>query len=258
MDDWADLSAARIWYRVAGAGDPVVLLHGGLTDSRDFVGNLDVLASDFQLFIPERRGHGHSPDVEGPLSVRVMADDMVEFIDTVVGGPAHVVGYSVGASVALYVALSRPDLIRSLVAISGALGRDGWLVRPQKGEPPEPLLRAYAEVSPDGPDHFRTVIAKAAEASEDVGRPANDLAGLTMPALVMFGDDDFVDLRHAIDIYESLPNAGLAVLPDASHLLLHEHPQAVVNVVRQFLTNGHRATMLPIRRPARGAESSTP
>jgi pimeloyl-ACP methyl ester carboxylesterase len=257
MGEWADLSGARIWYRVAGTGDPVVLLHGGLTDTRDFVGNLDALASDFQLFMPERRGHGHSPDVVGPLSVGMMADDMVEFIHKVVGGRAHVVGYSVGASVAMYVALNRPDLIRRLVAISGALGRDGWLVRPQKGEPPEPLRRAYAEVSPDGADHFRTVVAKAAEASEEAGRPATDLAGLTMPALVIVGDDDFVDLRHAIDIYESLPNAGLAVLPDASHLLLHEHSEAVVDLVRQFLANGHRTTMLPIRRPARGAESHT-
>ena len=257
MGEWADLSEARIWYRVAGAGEPVVLLHGGLTDSRDFIGNLDTLASDFQLFMPERRGHGHSPDVEGPLSVGVMADDMVEFIGTVIGGPAHVVGYSVGASVALYMALNRTDLIRSLVAISGALGRDGWLVRPQKGEPPEPLLRAYADVSPDGAEHFRTIAAKAAEASEEPGRPASDLAGLMMPVLVMLGDDDFVDLRHAIDIYESLPNAGLAVLPDASHLLLHEHSEAVVNLVRRFLTNGHRPTMLPIRRPTRGAESRT-
>jgi pimeloyl-ACP methyl ester carboxylesterase len=81
MGVWADLSEARIWYRVAGAGEPVVLLHGGLIDSRDFVGNLGALARDYQLFMAERRGHGHSPDVEGPLSVTVMADDMVEFID---------------------------------------------------------------------------------------------------------------------------------------------------------------------------------
>jgi pimeloyl-ACP methyl ester carboxylesterase len=257
VSEWAELSKARIWYRVTGAGEPVVLLHGGLTDSRDFAGNLAALASSFQLFMPERRGHGHSPDVDGPLSIEVMADDMVEFIDKIVGKTAHVVGYSVGASVGIYSALKRPDLIRSLVAISGALGRDGWLVRPQNNEPPEPLLRAYAEVSPDGADHFRTIIAKAAAASAEIGRPATDLARLNLPALVIIGDDDFVDLRHAIDMYEALPNAALAILPDASHLILQEHSATVVRLVKQFLTGGHSSTLLPIRRPSRGTKPSS-
>jgi pimeloyl-ACP methyl ester carboxylesterase len=254
----AELSKARIWYRVIGTGDPVILLHGGLTDSRDFDGNLAALASSFQVFMPEHRAHGHSPDVDGPLSIEVMADDVVEFIHQIVGATTHVVGYSAGASVALYTALKRRDVIRSLVVISGALGRDGWLVRPQDGEPPEPLLRAYAEVSPDGADHFRTVIAKAAAAAVEVGRPVTDLSRLDLPTLVIVGDDDFIDLGHAIAMYESLPNAALAVMPDASHLLLREHSDAIVRLVQRFLTKGHSPTLLPIRRSARGERLSSP
>jgi len=257
MNEWAELSNARIWYRVSGSGEPVVLLHGGLTDSRDFDGNLAALSSSFRVFMPEHRGHGHSPDVDGPLSIEVMADDMVEFIHKIVGTASHVVGYSAGASVALYSALKRRELIRSLVAISGALGRDGWLVRPQDGEPPGPLLRAYAEVSPDGADHFRTVIAKAAAAATEIGRPITDLARLDLPVLVIVGDDDFVDLRHAIDVYESLPDAALAVLPNASHLLLHEHSETITRLVAHFLTNGHSPTLLPIRRGSRGKKAAS-
>jgi pimeloyl-ACP methyl ester carboxylesterase len=231
----------------------VLLLHGGLTDSRDFAGNLDRLAENFRIYLPDRRGHGRSPDVEGPMTLEVMAADMGEFVETVVGRAAHAVGYSAGASVAMYLAMARPDLVRSLVAISGALGRDGWLVRPQAGEPPEPLLRAYAEVSPDGAEHFRVVIERAAAAAEEPGRPPGDLAAFDRPALVIVGDDDFIDLRHAVDIYEALPDAALAVLPAASHLLLQEqHGDAMVGMVAEFLTNGHRSTLLPIRRPSRG------
>jgi pimeloyl-ACP methyl ester carboxylesterase len=253
MQRWAELREAKIWYRTDGVGEPVLLLHGGLTDSRDFAGNLDRLSKNFRIYLPDRRAHGRSPDVEGPLTIEVMAADMEEFVETVVGGAAHVVGYSVGASVATYLAMARPDLARSLVAISGALSRDGWLVRPQAGDPPEPLLRAYAEVSPDGPQHFRVVIEKASAASEESGRPPTDLKAFAGPALVIVADDDFVDLRHAVDIYEALPDAALAVLPGASHLLLQEqHVDAIVDMVGQFLTNGHRSTLLPIRRPGRG------
>jgi pimeloyl-ACP methyl ester carboxylesterase len=253
MEAWAELRVAKVWYRTDGDGDPVLLLHGGLTDSRDFAGNLDGLAAHFQIYRPDRRGHGRSPDVDGPLTVEVMAADMEEFVETVIGTEVHVVGYSVGASVGLYLAMARPELVRSLVAISGALGRDGWLVRPQAGEPPEPLLRSYAEVSPDGADHFRVVIEKAAAASEEVGRPPSDLDAFRRPALVIVGDDDFVDLRHAIEIYEALPEAALAVLPSASHLLLQEqHGDVILAMVTEFLATGLRPTLLPIRRPNRG------
>jgi pimeloyl-ACP methyl ester carboxylesterase len=66
------------------------------------------------------------------------------------------------------------------------------------------------------------VIEKAAAATEASGRPPADLAAFDRPALVIVGDDDFVDLRHAVEIYEPLPDAALAVLPAASHLLLQE------------------------------------
>jgi hypothetical protein len=61
-----------------------VLLHGGLTDSRDFGGNLDALASQFRVYLPERRGHGHTADVEGPLRLELKAQDTVAFLETIV------------------------------------------------------------------------------------------------------------------------------------------------------------------------------
>src|SRR5262245_27370750 len=99
MPAYAQVSGIAMWYDERGSGTPVVALHGGLTDSRDFTGNLDRLTDGFRLFTPERRGHGHTPDVAGPLTIDVQTDDMVTFMDQVVGEPAHLVGYSVGATV---------------------------------------------------------------------------------------------------------------------------------------------------------------
>src|SRR5215813_5228683 len=168
MANYVIANGVRTWYGDRGTGDAVVLLHGGLTDSRDFGGNLDALAGTFRLLLPERRGHGHTPDVAGPITIELMAQDTAAFVDEVVGGRVRLVGYSAGAIVALWVAARRPDLVERLVLISGAFDPDGLIFRPSAdGPPPAPLVAAYAEVSPDGADHFVVVAGKLARAAEE-------------------------------------------------------------------------------------------
>lgn len=252
MADYAEVNGVSMWYDDRGEGDPVVLLHGGLSDSRDFNGNLDALAARFRLFLPERRGHGHTADVPGPLTLELMAQDTVAFLETVVGGPAHLVGYSAGAIVALRVARDRPDLVDRLVLISGAFHADGMILRPTAGgEPPTQLVAAYAEVSPDGADHLAVVIAKIARSiDEEPGLTTADLGAVACPTLVMVGDDDLVTLEHTVALYRGLADAQLAVLPAASHLLLFEHPERCTQLVTDFLTTDPVPTWMPIRRAA--------
>jgi pimeloyl-ACP methyl ester carboxylesterase len=105
-----------------------VLLHpgGAGVDARAWGSNLPALAEQFRVFTPERRAHGRTPDVDGPITFELMADDTIALLDAVVGEPAHLVGCSDGAIVALLVAVRRPDLIRKLVFVGGVFHRDGW------------------------------------------------------------------------------------------------------------------------------------
>jgi pimeloyl-ACP methyl ester carboxylesterase len=249
---YVDLGGVRTWYEERGEGDPVALLHGGLTDSRDFSGNLGDLSARFRLYLPERRGHGHTPDVEGPWSLEVVAGDTIAFVERIVGGPVRLVGYSAGAIVALHVAVQRPDLVERLVLISGAFSPDGLLLKPRAdGSPPAPLLEAYAEVSPDGAAHFGVVVAKAAQAVNDfVGLSPEALGRVTCPCLVVAADDDIVSVEHTVELYDALPNAALAIIPNASHLLLHEHAGDLTRVVGDFLAGELVSPMMPLRRTA--------
>jgi len=245
------LNGVNTWYDERGQGGPLVLMHGGLTDSRDFGGNLDALASQFRVYLPERRGHGHTADVEGPLTLELMAQDAVAFLETIVRQPTHLVGYSAGAAVALRTAIARPDLVDRLVLVSGWFSNDGLIARPSAdGEPPRQLVAAYASVSPDGTDHFPVVIAKVAQAAaaEDTGLVVADLNALVCQTLVMVGDDDLVSLEHTLLLYRSVPNAQLAVVPSASHLLLFEKPALCTRLVEEFLTTEPQPTLMPIRR----------
>ncbi|GAA3471980.1 alpha/beta fold hydrolase [Nonomuraea roseola] len=253
MADYVDVNGVRTWYDERGEGDPLVLLHGGLTDSRDFTGNLDALADRFRLLLPERRGHGHTADVEGPITIGVMAQDTIEFLEKTVDGPVRLAGYSAGALVALWVAVRRPDLVDRLVLVSGGFHPDGMILRPTAdAPPPAPLVAAYAEVSPDGPDHFPVVIAKVARSvSEEQGLASADLDAVACPTLVMAADDDIVTLEHTLALYRGLRDAQLAVVPGTSHLLLHEKPELCVRLITDFLTTGPTPTWMPVRRAAR-------
>jgi hypothetical protein len=84
MATYVQLGAVKTWYDEHGQGDPLVLLHGGLVDARFFAPNLPALAEHFHLSTPERRGHGHTPDVEGPITYQLMTDDTIALLDTVV------------------------------------------------------------------------------------------------------------------------------------------------------------------------------
>ncbi len=145
MPDYAMLDGVRTWYDEHGAGEPLVLLHpgGAGVDARAFTPNLAAFAAGFHVYTPERRGHGHTPVVGGPITFDAMAHDTAAFLDTVVGGPAHLVGCSDGAIVALLVALARPDIVRRLVLVAGVFHHDGWIpqVIDPDNEPPEFLAR---------------------------------------------------------------------------------------------------------------------
>lgn len=251
MAGYAELGGVRTWYDDHGAGEPLVLLHPGGADARAWAPNLDSLAARFHVFTPERRGHGRTPDVEGPMTYELMAADTVAFLEQVVGEAAHVVGCSAGASVALVVALRRPDLVRRLGLVSGVFHRDGWIseaIDPD-AEPHEVLVRGYAELSPDGADHHPVVHAKLARMNwEEPTLATHDLGGVASRSLVMLGDDDEVKLEHAIAMYRGIRDAELAVVPGTSHGLLHEKPALCNTILVNFLSTDPVPTFAPIRR----------
>ena len=252
MATYVQLGAVRTWYDEHGEGEPLVLLHGGLVDARFFEPNLPALAEHFHVYTPERRGHGHTPDVEGPITYQLMTEDTIAFLETVVRQPADLVGHSDGAVVAMLVAIQRPELVKRLVMISGGFNKSGdaapgteWNV----DQIAEFLGPAYGEVSPDGIDHFKVVAAKIGEmAAVEPNLQASELAKVTQRSLVMFSDDDLVTPQHMIDMYAALPNAELAIVPGTSHFLTQEKPDLVNKIVVDFLTKEPVATVAPIRR----------
>jgi len=253
MPEYTEVGGIRTWYDELGNGEPLVLLHpgGAGVDARAWGPNLPALTKRFKVFTPERRAHGRTPDVDGPITFELMADDTIAFLDAVVGEPAHLAGCSDGAIVALLVALRRPDLIRKLVFIAGVFHLDGWVpgVIDPNNTPPEFLERLYGELSPDGAEHYPVVVAKLARMHvEGPTLTTADVSQIGSRTLVMLGDDDEVRLEHALELYRSLPDSELAIIPGTSHGLLVEKPALCNTVIIDFLVTDPVLTMAPIRR----------
>lgn len=259
MGEYVELSGVRTWYEAEGDGDPLLLLHGGFCTNETWGGQRPDFAAKYRVYLPERRGHGHTPDMAGPFSYQDMADDTVRFLEAVVRGPAHLIGWSDGGVVALLVAIARPDLVRKMVAMganfrpSPEILADPAVLEHFEPEGPglAPFREMYAAVSPDGPDHWSVVVGKLVEMfSTQPTISPEDLARIAAPTLVLVGDDDLMTFEHTVALYRAISHSELAVVPGTSHALPLEKPAQVNRVILDFLANEPVPTMLPIRRAA--------
>jgi pimeloyl-ACP methyl ester carboxylesterase len=264
MGTYIEIGGRKTWYDEAGVGAPLVLLHGGLAPNETWSQQLPAFGQRFRVLAPERRGHGRTPDVDGPFAYDDLAADTIGFLEAVVAGPAHLVGWSDGGIIGLLVAIRRPDLVRKLVAISANFDTTGV---PQElhaqfaSTPPDSdelaMLRSlYEAASPDGPAHWPVVFRKSVElATRGPGIPPAELQRIGAPTLVVAGDDDLVSLEHTSALFRAIPYAELAIVPGTSHLLTLEKPDVVNRLILEFLQNDPAPTMMPIRRVPPGAHA---
>jgi pimeloyl-ACP methyl ester carboxylesterase len=242
------------WYEVRGEGNPVVLLHGGLGDSSNWVMQTDALAEHRRVFAYDRRGHGRTPDTDAPLTFDDMAAEAIQFLEEVVGGPAALIGWSDGAIVSLFVSLHRPDLVARQVLIGANFNHNGLIEGFDPSDDPDNeemgIFKSLYEGIAIDPSHWPVFYAKTMRLwREEPNLTVDDVAKATMPSLVLVGDDEPVGLDHTVALYEALPQGQLAVVPGTSHILTMEKPTLVNRLILDFLAEtGPPVTMVPIRR----------
>ncbi len=116
---FADVNGLSIDYRESGSGDPVVLLHGALSDHRIWSVHREALGSSYRTIAYSSRYHGESsvapPD--DPHAVSDQVDDLIALLGELDAAPAHLVGNSFGGLICILAALREPDLVRSLVLL---------------------------------------------------------------------------------------------------------------------------------------------
>lgn len=234
----------------------VLLLHGGMSSSHSLLHSIGPrLSKRFRLAAFDRRGHGRTADTPAPFHYDDMADETIAYLEYL-GRRCHLVGHSDGAIVALLVAMRRPDLLRRVVVVGANFHFDA--LRPMdefKIDGPifEAWSQRYGEHSPDGVEHAAVIVEKTLEMfATEPTLTVKDLATITVPVLVMAGDDEPIDLRHTCAMYEAIPESQLCIVPGTSHAVLKERTKVCARIISHFLTSTlPPVTLQPSRRPAR-------
>ena len=245
---YVDVNGVHMYYETYGAGTPLVLLHGGMLSIRlNFAGLIPTLAKRHQVIGVELQGHGRTADIDRPITPAAMASDVVGLLDHLGIDKAHVLGHSMGGGVAMELAVSYPDRVRSVVPISISVRADGIhidLADPSRHatSPRMPTQQDFAEfreeylrLSPH-PDHFDDFLASLSASNADLqGWSDEQLAGVTAPVLLVMGDRDFTTVAHGEVMRELIPGAQLAVLPDTTHMQVTRRPDLLLPMLAAFL-----------------------
>jgi len=255
---FAPVNGLKLYYEIRGRGEPLILLHGGLGATEMFAGILPSLSDGRRVIAVDLQAHGRTADIDRPLSIEAMADDIATLIKHLGFEKADVMGYSLGGGVALRTAIQHPGSVRKLVLVSTAYKRDGWYpeivagmaqMGPDAAEPMKqtPMYQIYARIAPK-PADWPVLLTKLGDMLRKDYDWSKDVAAIRAPTLLVFGDADAVRTAHAVQFFELLGggkkdggwdgsgicNARLAVLPGLTHYNIFSSP-ALVSTVTPFL-----------------------
>ena len=232
-------------------GEPLVILHGGLSHSEKTKKYLlPAVKRDFKVFAYDRTGHGRTANQKGSFHFNFQSKELIAFLEDVVKEPAHLIGISDGANIALMAAIARPELIRSVVSIGG--NTTASQIRMKFGKP-EVSAESQAEHDRISPDHPSELINKVATAfkvwKSEPSIAITKLAKIKCPVLVLAGDDDVISAKESEKIYQAITNARLAIVPGASHAVIKEKTELVQALLKDFYANpDYPLTQSPISR----------
>ena len=260
---YADVNGIKLYHEIYGAGEPLVLIHGGLTTIGEMQGWVQPLAKTWQVIAVEMQGHGRTADTDRPMSFTTMGDDIAALLDHLKIPKADFVGHSFGGASAIRAAIQHPEKVRRLVVISSPYARSGWYPEAQRGM--SQVGAAMAEnmmQTPTGkfskewpePQRFPQFLDKMGKLMSEGYDWSTDITKLPMPALLVFADNDSVSQKHVAEFFAllgggvkepgwlntQLSKSRLAVVPGYSHynfITSAEVPQLVGKFLADPLTN---------------------
>jgi pimeloyl-ACP methyl ester carboxylesterase len=242
ISGYAPVNGVEVFYAVYGKGTPIVLLHGGLMSGSSFAPILDQLTESHQVVTIDLQGHGHTLPFDRPMSFEAMADDVAGIIAFLKLDKPAVLGYSLGATTALRLAIQHPDLISKLVHVSAPYNfAEGWHdynlegMRGMSGALAEgmmqsPMYSGYVAEAPDA-KNFPVLLDKIGDMMRAGFDYSAEVRQLKVPTMLVYGDWDAVRIGHSAKFFEllggGLQDAGwdgsgmnqnrLAIIPGLTH-----------------------------------------
>jgi pimeloyl-ACP methyl ester carboxylesterase len=255
---YAPVNGMEMYYEEhgPGAGRPIVLIHGALSAiGTSFGAVLPHLAKTRRVIAVELQAHGHTADVDRPLTVEGFAADVVALLDHLGIDRADVFGWSMGAAVALRLGTDHAARVGRLVLASVSFRTDGLhpglldgiqQLRPEHLHGSE-FHDEYLRTAPD-PAAFPALVTKIKRLDGDLPEwPAAQIRALAAPTLLVLGDSDIVRPEHAVEMFRllgggvagdltGLPPCRLAILPGTTHTTIPQRAEWLAPMIEEFLT----------------------
>jgi len=244
---YVSTNGLKIHYQEYGEGEPLLLLHGGSLTSGSWKSFIPEASKHFHVYALDSRGHGKTNNPDGEISYHQMADDVASFISKLKLNKPVVMGYSDGGLTALLLAMQYPELPAAIV-MGGAThtlgsgeryfdGMQQFFVVDSKGTISESDLDIIAAKREGMINLWRTLVRNVWRMwTSPVELGESDFAKVTIPALVLLGDrDEFFSVEDAASLYIKLPNAEIAIAPEAGHSFFREKADLFNSLALDFL-----------------------
>lgn len=239
----APVNDIQMYYATYGAGDPVLLIHGGLGNADIWANQVIDLMKDHLVIVADSRGHGRSTRSEQPYGYDLMASDYLALLDYLKVDKVDLVGWSDGGIIGLDIAMSHPERLDHLFAHAANITTDG--VDPTVGDDPvfmgiyaTWMGEEYARLSPT-PDQFDAFIAQISEMwAREPNWTDDQVKAITVPTAIVAGEYDEAILRpHTEKIASLIPGSTLVILPQASHFAMLQAPEEYTAAIRALIDN---------------------
>lgn len=253
--NYAQVNGLNLYYEIYGQGEPLILLHGGLGAIEMFGEVLTKLAEGRQVIGVDLQAHGRTADIDRPMSLEALGDDVAALIKYLGFEKVDVMGYSMGGGAAVSTAIRHPEAVRRLVAVSFPYKRGGWYPEILAGmgqigaaaaEPMKqtPMYQQYSQIAPRVED-WPVLLTKIGEMLRQDYDWSEDIKNLKMPVLVVAGDADSIRTSEVVRFFELLgggqrdgswdgsgiSNARLAILPGLTHYNIFDSPALAAAVI---------------------------
>lgn len=239
------INGFEMYYEITGEGEPLVLLHGffasGQAEWGPMVGDL---SKDFELIIPDLRGHGSSTNPSGAFTHRQAALDVFALLDHLDLDRVKAVGSSTGGMTLLHMATQQPDRIIAMVIHSSTIYFPDQAREMMKNiDPsniPDERMKELREQHKHGDDQIVALMTQFnafKDNYDDMNFTAPYLSTITARTLIVHGDRDaFFPARIGLEMYEGIPDSYLWVVPNAGHDAgIQRDPQLFIRTTTAFL-----------------------